>query len=165
MAGGLVVVGGVAYALTFTCEPGSTNENPCVGTEDADKITGTSGVDRIVPAEGRDTVFALAGDDSVDGFTGNDVIYGGPGNDATPALIGAENSDTVYGGDGNDIIDAAFADVPSPSGTRDRSYGEAGDDQIHARDLNKDFVNCGDGQDTVQGFDADLDTLKNCEIF
>jgi hypothetical protein len=42
MAAALVVLGGVAYALTFTC-----TANPCVGTEDSDKITGTSGDDVI----------------------------------------------------------------------------------------------------------------------
>ena len=46
----VLVIGGVAYALSVQCDgAGDQNPNPgiCEGTEDADTITGTNNLDRI----------------------------------------------------------------------------------------------------------------------
>jgi Ca2+-binding RTX toxin-like protein len=169
MAVALVVVGGVAYALTTIPCDGERDQDAatgsCLGTEDSDKIIGTSGDDRILAMGSRDRVFGEGGNDTVDGFGGNDFIYGGPDNDggSDPGALnleGAENNDTVYGGDGNDLIDAANNDT---TGSRDRSIGGAGDDEILAADGNKDTINCGDGFDEVT-MDDILDTQRNCDV-
>jgi Ca2+-binding RTX toxin-like protein len=184
MSFAVLVIGGVAYALTFTC-----TTNPCVGTADSDNITGTNSLDFIDALDGNDRVHALAGSDQihggggrdrlfgdqdndvVDGFGENDVIYGGPDNDGGAEgapfsdlnLEGAEGSDTVYGNDGADIIDAAANDTP---GSHDRSLGGAGNDRINAFDGNKDLINCGDGGGDLVRMDERgdiVDTQRNCE--
>jgi len=89
----LTTVAGVAWAKTFTCEPGTTKDNPCKGTKRGDQITGTIGPDYILAKAGKDTVSALAGDDDLLGASGNDTLLGGDG------------ADNLYGGSGADSLD------------------------------------------------------------
>jgi len=185
----VLVVGGVAYALTFTCDtPDDANPvtGQCLGTSDSDNITGTTGDDTIDSDPGNDRVSALAGNDTVlaglgrdrvflaegidttDGESGNDVIHGGPGDDGRLFstdfsflnLEGAEDSDVVYGEEGDDLIDAAEHDT---AGSVDRSIGGAGNDQIYAADGNVDRINCGAGGGDQVILDAAIDTARNCE--
>jgi len=189
MAAALFGVSGVAYAMTVQCD-GEGDQDPapgvCLGWGESDNITGTTGSDYIDGQGGNDRIRALAGDDQVftggggkdrvfldagnditDAFGGNDVIYGGPDNDGSAQgasfgnlnLEGAEGSDVVYGEEGDDWIDAAANDTP---GSRDRSYGGAGNDQIDAFDGNKDVINCGDGGGDIVRED-EFDTTRNCE--
>jgi Ca2+-binding RTX toxin-like protein len=129
-----------------------------------DTCYGTPGDDLIEGSLEADTIRALAGDDRVDGFNGNDKIFGGTGNDT---LLGAEDSDIVIGGPGDDTIDLVAFDVPTnpeePAPT-DRGRGGAGDDIFLAEDGNKDFINCGPGDDIVASFDATVDVISpTCE--
>jgi len=138
----LATVAGVAWAKTFTCAPGSTQQNPCEGTRKADTITGTTGEDYIIAKRGSDTVNSLAqadivygskGADTIDGGADTDFLYGGAGNDT---IDGGPNDDQVYGGSGDDFLleDNFGSDV-------DTVYGGPGDDLIDVRD--------GDGLDLV----------------
>jgi Ca2+-binding RTX toxin-like protein len=182
MVTGVLLVSGVAYALTFTCDSVDDQDpdpGECQGTPDADRIDGT--------LEGAEVIKALAGNDKVDGFGGSDEVYGGRGNDVVDGwhssdtiyggsgddgsaegtnfktamnLEGTTASDKVYGGEGDDWIDAATFDTP---GSVDRSYGEEGNDRIYAIDGNEDIINCGPGTGDIVRRDVGIDTINNCE--
>ena len=131
----------------------------------AANITGTAAAD-IIGAQpfkgtaltGDDVVRALGGNDRVDPYTGNDKVYGGEGNDE---LLGAEGNDNVKGENGDDSIDLVVYDTPN---SVDKGYGAAGDDDFYAEDGNKDFINCGPGDDTIISQDPDLDVVnQDCE--
>ncbi len=143
----VALAAGTALAQNpITCQPGT----PC---------NGTAGDDAIFGSEQADTIRALGGNDRVDGFLGNDKIFGSTGDDT---LIGAEDSDNVKGELGDDTIDLAAFDTP---GSTDRGTGGDGDDTFLAEDGNKDFLNCGPGDDIVESFDNGLDVVNatNCE--
>src|SRR3712207_5664373 len=120
----------------------------CVGTPEADTITGSGNVDQI---------FALEGNDFVDGWGGNDLIYG---NEDADTLRGAEQSDVVHGNLGDDSIEA---DINDTAGSKDESFGGAGNDMIHAQDGNVDSIDCGAGL-LDQAFTDPIDTVTGCEL-
>ena len=138
----LMTVAGVALARTFTCQPGSTKQNPCKGTKKTDLISGTDGKDYILAGRGNDQVNAEGGDDEVhsgrgsdediDGGDGDDHLYGERGNDD---LDGQQGDDVLYGGIGDDDIhDLSPAD-------EDVVLDGPGNVQINLQD--------GDGEDTL----------------
>jgi hypothetical protein len=69
----LLVVSGVAYALSVQCD-GTGDQDPdlgeCQGTDLSDVITGTAQRDIILALGGLDVVTARMGDDFVDGGAG-----------------------------------------------------------------------------------------------
>ncbi len=81
----------------------------------------------------------------------DDVIYGLGGNDT---LLGGAGDDRIYGGSGNDVITGG-------SGA-DHLYGGPGSDTIYAADGERDFVDCGPGNDRAV-VDA-VDKVVNCEV-
>lgn len=81
----------------------------------------------------------------------DDTIFGLGGNDT---LLGGAGDDRIYGGAGNDIITGG-------SGA-DHLYGGAGSDTIYAVDGERDFVDCGAGNDRAV-VDA-VDKVVNCEV-
>jgi Ca2+-binding RTX toxin-like protein len=131
----------------------------------AANVNGTANADTIGPGPykgttltGSDVIRALGGNDRVDANRGNDTIYGGEGDDT---LLGTEDNDNVKGQNGDDTIDLAVDDTPN---SLDKGYGAAGDDVFTAEDGNKDLINCGTGDDTVESFDDGLDVVNaNCE--
>jgi Ca2+-binding RTX toxin-like protein len=155
----VVVVSMLLVALTagtalgqnpITCQAGT----PC---------NGTPGDDEIFGSEQGDTIRALDGNDRVDAYRGNDKVFGGTGDDY---LIGAEDNDNVKGEAGDDYIDLAAFDISTTGAgtTTDRGTGGDGDDTFLAEDGNKDFLNCGTGDDIVESWDQGLDVLSNtCE--
>lgn len=149
----LAAVAGVALAKTFTCEPGSTDVDPCKGTRKGDNITGTEGRDWIYAKKGRDTVHSLgvgnsSSYDSVYGGGGNDVIYGEPGADD---LYGDGGDDLMFGGLGGD-------DWSNP----DAMYGREGNDRLYdisgpkyGEPADYDEVCGGPGRDDIDVTDGD----------
>ena len=131
------------------------------GTANPDRITSPYKQTPSSPAitlTGSDVIRALGGNDVVDANLGNDKIYGGEGDDT---LIGAGQTDTVKGQNGDDTILLALRDTPN---SLDKGFGGAGDDVFKAEDGNKDYIDCGTGDDTVESFDDGLDVVKaNCE--
>jgi Ca2+-binding RTX toxin-like protein len=131
MALTLLVVGGVAYALTVQCDgEGDQNlaEGICEGTLASDNITGTSGDDEIHAKAENDTVDALGGIDTVRGAGESDTLYGGDDGDT---LIGdglnvaeRDGQDYIYGEDGKDTLDG--------EGGVNHYFGETGADTIDA---------------------------------
>jgi Ca2+-binding RTX toxin-like protein len=131
----------------------------------AANINGTAGVNLIGPGPymgtsltGNDVIRALGANDRVNANTGNDKIYGGEGDDI---LVGHGLTDSVKGQNGDDTIYLARSDTPN---SLDKGFGGAGDDVFTAEDGNKDFINCGTGDDTVENFDDGLDVVNaDCE--
>ena len=186
----MLLVGGVAYALTIECD-GTGDQDPapliCAGTADSDTITGTAngeeiygeggndkisalaGDDLVVTSEGKDRVSLGAGNDHVDAYGGNDVIYGGPdgdGNTGDPSApflgVNLEGAEQSDVVYGEDGDDIIDAATNDTPGARDRSVGGAGNDQINAADGNKDVINCGAGAGDLVVLD-EQDTQRNCE--
>ena len=180
MAAALVVVGGVAFAASIQCP--NRPDNGCEGTKKADTITGTAqpdqirarGGDDVVNARGGDGDFSIggSGEDRVRGQAGSDDAIGGSiaGNFETVDLKFADSQDDVVrGGDGDDpTVAGGFG-----KGGHDRLYGGEGDDTMYAAQrrfpfrgnvqVNKEFVDCGPGQDTAY-IDRGVDkVLDNCE--
>jgi len=95
--------------------------------------TGTANADRLVGTNGNDTL---------NGLGGNDRLIGGKGND------------TLLGGNGNDDLDGGPG--------LDRLLGGAGNDTLHARDGQRDVVNCGSGRKDLAFVDR-FDVVTGCE--
>lgn len=88
------------------------------------------------------------------GGAGNDLIRGGEGDDL---LRGRQGNDVEEGGEGNDVVWVG-------RGT-DREFGGPGDDTMHAlaNDNRVDFIDCGDGNDTLYENAREHDRWVNCE--
>jgi hypothetical protein len=119
--------------------------SPCNGTSGDDLAQGTN-------------IKVFGGADTVYGDGGNDLVYGGSGSDI---FYGHDGNDTLYGDRGNDAIDAITFDT---SGSTDYTYGGRGNDTLYANDDNADYVYCGSGSANTVYYDADKDTLKDCEV-
>jgi hypothetical protein len=128
---------GVAFAVTKNCPGGGT----CRGTNGADALRGSPQ---------NDTLFGLGGNDRLVGLGGMDMLKGGTGADA------------LYGGAGNDR--------PKGGSGSDRLYGDGGDDTVRAgtieqaNDGARDFLYCGEGQDTAYFTPGQDFVAANCEL-
>lgn len=112
---GVMALNGAALAATKMC-----SNNPCVGTNGADKLKGT---------DAKNEIRGLRGPDYITGKPRADQLYGNRGKDQVRAGNGR---DRVFGGRG-----------------RDQLYGGGGNDTMNAQDGYKDNLNCGRGTDTA----------------
>jgi hypothetical protein len=112
---GVLVLGGAALAVTKTC-----SDNPCVGTNGADRLKGT---------DAKNVIRGLRGPDYVAGKPHADDLYGNRGKDE---VRGGNGRDRVFSGRGRDSL-----------------YGGRGNDTMNAQDGYRDVVNCGLGTDTA----------------
>ena len=126
----LVAASGAALAVSKVCPSGTTQANPCLGTNASDKLTGTSRTDYIKGLAGNDVEIGLLGDDFLWGEAGRDVLVGGTEQFQTP------NFDTMYGGPGADV------NVWAPGDGDDDFFGGAGRDAqvFGVIDVNADTV-------------------------
>jgi Ca2+-binding RTX toxin-like protein len=135
MAAAVLVVSGVAYALSVQCD-GAGDQDPdpgqCRGTNQNDVITGTAQ---------RDLIFALGGFDQVNALGGQDELNGGSSNDD---LVGGNEPDRYNGGGGSDFLhegDPAHNplsgnDVMKGGGADDFIIGNMGNDIIRGQEGN-----------------------------
>lgn len=146
---------------------GGRDNDTIMGGDGNDYIDGFSGDDMIDGGEGDDTIIGGGGDDTLLGGGGNDNIQGGnnvdyiDGGDGDDTITAGHRDDTVYGGDGNDTVygeegddfidtSAPLSSIPLP----DRGYpGLFPADSDPYND--KDFVDGGDGDDTIITGDDD----------
>ncbi len=112
---GVMALSGAALAANKMC-----SNNPCVGTNGADRLKGDAT---------KNEIRGLRGADYIAGKQHADELYGGRGQDEVRANNGR---DRVFGGRGEDEL-----------------YGGGGNDTMNARDGYKDDVNCGLGTDTA----------------
>jgi len=153
MAATVMLVSGVAYALSVQCD-GAGDQDPdpgqCQGTNESDVITGTAQPDNISALRGRDDITARGGNDDVNGGGGGDDISGGGGGDA---LSGGGQGDDIHGGPGTP--DAAS--VPLNSFSCSYSDPEAGIDaraegnQLLFGDGGNDLLTGGPDNDLLAG--------------
>jgi Ca2+-binding RTX toxin-like protein len=174
MSFAVLVIGGVAYALTIQCD-GTGDQDPelgvCEGTSASDNMTGNPYFEIISARGGDDTIDALGGFDFVDAQGGGDTVNGGDdpdtihGNSGEDILNGDAANDTLYGdgradqltggggvneyfgGSGGDTINAN--DQSAEAANEERSHGGPGNDEIFAIDGFVDLIDCGSGRDTI----------------
>jgi hypothetical protein len=97
------------------------------------RIVGTAKGEYLAGGGHDDVIFGLGGNDTLLGGAGDDRIYGGPGNDV---ITGGSGADHLYGGPGSDTILAA--------------------------DGERDYIDCGPGNDRAV-VDA-VDKTIHCEV-
>jgi RTX calcium-binding nonapeptide repeat (4 copies)/WD40-like Beta Propeller Repeat len=128
----LVVTATNAYGTgTSMSDP----SEPVVATQPRRKgryIVGTAGGDYLAGGGFDDTILGMGGNDTILGGAGDDRLDGGAGNDV------------ITGGPGTDHI-----------------FGGPGSDTIYAADGERDYIDCGPGNDRAV-VDA-VDIVKNCE--
>jgi hypothetical protein len=164
MGATVLVVSGVAYALSVQCDGvGDQDPDPgeCWGTDQNDVITGSQVDDNIVALDGRDEVSARGGDDLVGQGAperGRDDISGGVGGDG---LFGGRGPDDIDGGPGTtdaseprntfecNAIDSNGGIVASTQGTQNL-FGEDGNDDLDGGRDN-DFLRGGAGTNDHSG--------------
>ena len=112
---GVMALSGAALAASKMC-----SNNPCLGTNGADRLKGNAT---------KNEIRGLRGPDYIAGKQRADELYGNRGKDEVRANNGR---DRVFGGRGEDQL-----------------YGGGGNDTMNARDAYKDNVNCGRGTDTA----------------
>ncbi len=137
MALALVLVSGVAWAVTKDCTPAP---DYCIGTADPDTLKGSAERDRIYGLEGGDDLFGNGGDDFVRGEEGDDTLIGGVGVDN---LDGQQGRNKIYGGKGGDDLNADWA---GPN----RILGGEGDDDLYGNGK----LDGGPGSDYIEGSHA-----------
>lgn len=136
------------------------------GDPEGDRVDNSDNIFSDDPSDSEDDVIeAYDGDDSVLAGDGDDDVDGGDGNDT---IRTGDGSDTVDGGNDNDEIDTggydsaidstSFPSIPvddDPYNDRDFVEGGDGDDTITTGD-DDDFVNGGEGNDQINaGIDDD----------
>jgi Ca2+-binding RTX toxin-like protein len=92
----VLVIGGVAYALTIQCD-GTNGPDKLVGTNQPDRMNAFQDDDQLLGGRGGDTMY---GDDMISANTiadGNDKLYGNAGSDT---LFGFSGSDVLRGAEG-----------------------------------------------------------------
>jgi Ca2+-binding RTX toxin-like protein len=161
MAALLVVAAGVAWAATVNCQVGE----PCVGTNDPDRLNGTNKPDDMFARQDDDLLRGRSGGGLMLGdrpnvqdttTDGDDELFGNNGEDSLGGLGG---SDLLRGGGMADRIEAR----ESSENPGEDTVGGGGKDVIFAHDNEFDTINCGANVDTVT-FDEGLDEVAaNCE--
>jgi RTX calcium-binding nonapeptide repeat (4 copies) len=162
MAALLVVAAGVAWAASVNCQVGE----PCVGTDEPDRLNGTNKPDDMHARQDGDLLRGLSGADLMLGdrpnvqnttTDGADELFG---NDGEDLLAGLGGTDVLRGGGQADRIEAREA---SENPGEDTVGGGGGKDVIFAHDNEFDTINCGANVDEVI-FDKGLDRVAaNCE--
>jgi hypothetical protein len=162
MGAALILAAGVAWAATVNCQVGE----PCVGTDDPDRLNGTNKPDDMHARQDDDLLRGLSGADLMLGdrpnvqdttTDGDDELFG---NDGKATLAGLGGSDLLRGGGQADRIEARES---SENPGEDTVGGGGGKDVILAHDNVFDTINCGANVDTVI-FDKGLDEVAaNCE--
>ncbi|TNF21131.1 MAG: type I secretion protein [Rhodobacteraceae bacterium] len=113
-----------------------------------DWVSGGAGNDSIMTGDDSDTVYGGEGNDTLDSGIDDDWVEGGEGDDS---ILGGHGSDTIYGDGGDDYIDAGA----ESSGLL---YSNEPDATDPVPENDTDYVEGGDGNDTILGGDDD-DTL------
>jgi Ca2+-binding RTX toxin-like protein len=132
----LLLSSGVALAWQYVICP--SGGGVCEGTRKSDQFQDSDQNDTIYAKAGKDIAVASSGADKLYGGAGVDVLAGGEGNDEVygkangDGMHGDGGADLLAGGRGNDNIDAT-----------------GGYYKITEHDDVYDYIDCGEGNDTV----------------
>jgi len=126
---------------------GDGNDSLTGGLGD-DSLSGQNGNDKLFGLDGRDVLDGGDGGDRLSGGAGNDILHGQDGNDT---LMGDAGKDGLYGGVGRDQLKGgADDDYLAGEDDNDRLDGGAGDDQLLGG-AGADKLSGGDGDDSLDG--------------
>jgi Ca2+-binding RTX toxin-like protein len=166
----VLVIGGVAWALTFTC----TLDN-CIGTPQDDQITGADRSQFFDARAGNDAVQGRGDNDTIHGRSGFDDLTGDGANDPTldgqdfmfgegrrDFLEGEGGINQYFGGSGPDIIDAQYSGFRAAAD--EEIHGGRGNDNISTDDGLRDNVECGSGPKDIVHHDQFDVLAANCEL-
>lgn len=135
-------------------------KGPDVITVGSRSVVYGGGCNDVIHVKGSgSTVHGGKDHDTVRVLGGRATVYGGHGNDD---LRGGRGDDRISGGAGRDTIDGGAGDDRLTGGTgRDTIRGGSGDDVIHARDGERDVIDCGPGRDVA--YVDRHDVVEGCE--
>ena len=166
---------------------GGAGADVLTGGPRGDSLIGGEGPDSLRGGDGDDLLDGSAGDDLIAGDAGSDTIqFQTPAAGATVDLavsgqqntiaagfdtlqsvenaVGTSFADRLLGDDGpNELRGLAGNDTLVGRGGVDRLTAEFQNDTINSRDGGPDFVDCGDGTDSVEADLAGTDALIGCE--
>ena len=139
------------HAALISCD----STDPCIGTDDNDKIGGNGESNIMLGLEGNDEMTSGGGNDGLAGGDGNDQMDGGGGFDA---IIGDEGNDKMNGMDGTDFMQGGDGN--------DEVYGGDGNDEMEGGYGGDTFI-CGSGHDKINDFSTGEGDTKSddCEDF
>jgi hypothetical protein len=153
--------GGDAVAGTFTLGEQAV---PAVGAVQVKAASGALGNDdngtvvalgsSLGDTLGGQHVWGFGGNDTLAGTTGDDHLFGGAGNDSITGGLGA---DVAEGGAGADTIVIAVNNVTGGGFSSDSGYNDA---QSGANLANNAGGGNDHGDDTIEGFEFGIDTVK-----
>lgn len=126
-------------------------------------FTATSENDVLWGSSSNQTLQGGAGSDLLVGNAGNDYLYGGNGQDI---LLGGADADSLYGESGDDELQGeAGNDSLSGGAGDDRLIGGTGNDQLNGGEGSDTYLfNLGDGQDTINNYDASAERVDVLEL-
>ena len=136
---------------------GQGGDDSLSGGDGGDTLDGGAGNDTMMGMAGNDSISGGAGDDSAHGGPGADVLHGGAGDDALhgnhggDTLDGGAGHDSLFGGYGHDWLNGLTAAL-----AEDGSADDPEAQQPAAADA--DFLNGGDGDDTIVAGPGDVVT-------
>jgi len=183
--GALILGFGLALPANAQVINGDNTSENLVGTPNDDQAYGHAGADTITLLAGNDYAEGGVGNDFILGRRDNDTLHGNlgkdtlTGNDGFDCLAGEEDADTLRGGRDFDCLfggssgDALFGgsggDTLVLGPGADSANGGTQDDVIYVGvDGKADYIDGGDGHDTVvtvNGSIDPLDTFVNVESF
>lgn len=135
-------------------------KGPDVITVGSRSVVYGGGCNDVIHVKGTgSTVHGGKDHDTVRVHGGSATVYGGHGNDD---LRGGRGADRISGGIGDDTIHGGAGDDRLTGGKgRDTILGGPGDDAIHARDGERDVIDCGPGEDVA--YVDRKDVVQGCE--
>jgi hypothetical protein len=148
---------------------GTAGRDTLTGSALNDQIHGLAGQDQVDGGAGNDCVFGDENKDRIRGQAGNDLVDGGPGNDLVDGkngddvVRGGTGMDVVIGGAGTDQMEGGPGSDFMTDGTksRNRYYGQDGQDTIVSWNGERDLVDCGPDKDEARV--DQFDHVVHCE--
>ena len=151
---GFMLLGGIAFMPDV--EPPITEEEEfepdtpdleesAQPTDGPDLLRGRFLDNMIDGRGGDDQINGYDGDGTLDGADGNDTVIGGQGSNA---LAGGYGADAMHEDDGDDILSGGTG--------HDTLMGGAGDDVLIDTDLERDYLNGGEGDDSIHSYGVDV---------
>jgi Ca2+-binding RTX toxin-like protein len=144
----IVAVAPLAKAATIQCPTGTSELNPCEGTDSNDAMYGNTGWNDYMYAYfGNDILWGYSYYDTLHAGDGHDTLHGGSDGDY---LWGGKGDDGLKGGDGADNLrDREGQDIWNPI-EADVACGAGGNDYIDIKDGDThDYYAGGSGTNTV----------------
>jgi RTX calcium-binding nonapeptide repeat (4 copies) len=100
---GLLTAGVTVAAMAANVYGTAGNDNPLMGTRDADKMYGYAGHDHMYGVDGNDILYGGDGNDLLNGGVGSNWLNGGAGDDTFDTQL-ATYTTTIDGYQGHEVV-------------------------------------------------------------